>query len=380
MKKLLLFIIISIQVGVAQQFNSVFNQILQHNQELKAIRALNQTRVLSAKDKLIPANPEFQQEFKENNNYEIGLTQRFQFPTFYYHQYKKLKLTQKQQRILYKATRQRLLETAKIFIYKYGYLTQQIELLKNRFAKATQRHQFFETLLAEGEISQLAFNQSAIHKVKYENQLSDLKQQLVAVSQKLTVLNGGKQLDLDNFAKSVDLNLVNTQNLKQRYLTQNPQFQLQQVNQQLAHKNTTITKYKWLPDFRIGVHKEKESDPMLHYGISIPLWKNKNRVDRAQAAQNYHTANKQFTKQSVISKIDQLLAQYELVKKQHHTNLRLKKQLNSKKLLEKRLKTEEISIIEFFNELEKLYAFEDELAKTKLDLQILIVKMTSFQL
>jgi len=376
MKKIFLILtIFGLNILFAQQMEDALSEILKNNQELKAISEMNKLEVLNAKNELIPDNPELEQEFRENNNYEIGITQSFQFPTFYYHQYKNVQLTKKQQEAIYRATKVRILEEAKIGIFKLSYLENQTKIQEERLENATQLASYFIKMLNEGEITQLELNQAKIHKIAFDNQLQNLHIEKAEVVESLKLLNGGNDVNLSIIEYSK--NQLNIKNLKDEYLEKNPDLAIEQINQQIADRHTKIAKYGWLPDFKLGVHKEKESDPMLHYGISIPLWKNRNHVNRAKANQRYNATNLQYTKQSVVSKFDQLGLQFSIL--QNKLNLNLSLDLNTKELLEKSLKAGEISSIEYFTELENLYEFEDELLKTKLDLEVVKVKLTSFK-
>ncbi len=363
----------------AQSFDGMVGRILENNQELKAIRSMNRLEVLQAKNEMLPENPELEHEFKENNNYEIGVTQSFRFPTFYYHQYKNLQLTRAQQKAVFAAARLRILEEAGEYLHRLAYLNSQITVQKERLEKASRLLRYFEKQLAQGESTQLAVNEAKIYRIGYENRLSDLLAQMNEVKHHLKVLNGGISLSSGfQSMRSVSAEL-DTSDLKADYLINNPALALEAVNQQIAARNTKIARQSWLPDFQIGVHREKETGPLLHYGISLPLWKNKNKCDRAKAARNYHESNQLHIQQSISSQIDRLLEEYRLLKIKYNTNLKLQQSLNSEELLLKSMQLGEISVIDYFTELEKLYSFEDDLRKTKRDLQIVKVKLTSFR-
>jgi len=382
MKKiyLILIILLGSNVLLAHTSDEILNQVLENNQELIALRELNKLTILNAKKDLLPENPELEQEFKEKDNFEIGITQAFQFPTYYYHQYKSLQLTREQQATVFQAARQKIIEETKINLHKLAFLEYQIKQQQTRLKKADQFQKFFNVLLEEGEISQLTLNQAKIHKIEYQNLLTDLLNRKTTIKKSLQILNGGKSLKTGEINFSEPVKLISTNNLKDDYLRHNPELQLKKINHQIAESDTKIAKYNWLPNFRIGVHQEKEAGPFLHYGISIPLWKNKNKVARAKASQNYSQATRHQSEISVEAEIDQLLAQYEATEKKYQSNLHLQKNLNSEQLLEKSLRAGEISAIEYFTELEKLYRFEDQLQQTKLDLKLLIVRLISFRI
>ncbi|MBN2281065.1 MAG: TolC family protein [Candidatus Marinimicrobia bacterium] len=372
---LLIFILCGTNFLLARQLEDILSEILENNQELKAISAMNKLEILNAKNELLPENPALEQEFHENDNYEIGITQSFQFPTFYYHQYKNLQMTKAQQEAIYKATKVRILEEAKINLYSLNYLLNQIRIQKKRLEDANQLTSHFEKLLTQGEITQLELNQAKIHQVSYDNSLRDLLIQKAEVSETLKMLNGG--IEVESHVIQYQEPTLEIESLKEDFLQNNPDLAIETINQQIAARNTKIAKYEWLPYFRIGVHKGKESDPMLHYGISIPLWKNRNRIKRAKAVQLYNNANLEYTTQSVASEFNKLASEYKLLQQKLQQNLKL--HLNSHELLEKSLEVGEISSIEYFTEIENLYEFEDHISKTNLDLEIVKVKLTSFK-
>lgn len=382
MKKLLIILTIIFVNNLFAQNNidDILYTILKNNHELQAIRQLNKFEILQAKDELIPENPEFEQEFQENNNYEIGITQRFQFPNYYYHQYKNLQLTKEQQQSIYMAAKQKVLEKAKITIFTLQYLEKQIKIQESRLKNAKLLDAYFTKMLDEGEITQLQSNQVKIHKTSFENQLNEFLSEKIEMVETLKTLNGGLDIDLNISEFSSDIPVVNIKKIEQDYLAKNPTLKIEQINQQIANRNFQIAKYSWLPDFNIGVHTDKESNTNLHYGISIPLWKNRNKINRAKAGQRYQEANLKHTEASLTSEFRSLTTQYSLLSSSYKTYTMIKQALNSKELLEKSLREQEISSIEYFTELENLYNFEDNFLKARLDLEIVITRLTSFQL
>ncbi|MFP4546564.1 MAG: TolC family protein [Fidelibacterota bacterium] len=378
-KVYLILTIFAVNFLFGQSYDEMVSQILENNRELKALRSMNRVEILRAKNELLPENPALKHEFKENDNYEIGITQSFRFPTFYYHQYKNLQLTKAQQKAVFEAARLKILEEAGGHLYHLAFLERQISIQKNRLDKASRLLDYFEKMMTEGESTQLAVNQAKIHKINYKNQLTDLLVQKNDVESQLKVLNGGSELKINLEIADQFSAIIDTTNLRSDYLQKNPALKLESLNHAIAMRNTKIAKQSWLPDFRIGVHREKETGPLFHYGISLPLWKTKNKGHRAKAARNAHQANQLQKQHSVTAKINRLLEQYRLLKLQYDTNLELKQSLNSEELLTKSLEVEEISAIEYFTELEKLYNFEDEFRKTRLGLQIVIVQLTSFR-
>ena len=360
--------------------DDLLTQILENNQELIVLKQFNQLEKLNAKNELIPNNPEFEYSYKENGNYEAGITQSFQFPTYYYHQYKNMQLTKEQQKTIYQVAKMKVLEEAKIYISKLIFFEKQLKIQKIRLNNAEKLNHYFEKLLSEGEITQLTLNQSKLHRINYKNKLSDLSADKNEILNSLKLLNGNKKLDVSitDFPKL--LKLANSNILQQEYLKNNPLLELEKINQEISNRNLKIAKYSWLPDFRLGVHTDKEKNTNLHYGISIPLWKNSNKINRAKVNQRYQEENLKYSKQIITSEIKNLFKTYLIMNEKYNKNLELNNTINSKALLEQSLKVQEISAIEYFNELETLFQFEDDFLKSRLGLDILETKLTSFRL
>ncbi|MCF7886529.1 MAG: TolC family protein [Candidatus Marinimicrobia bacterium] len=383
MKKIqsILILLIIFTIAYSQEsFDRHLNQILQNNPELKAVEQKGQSSIYNSKDKLLPLDPDLEYKFKENDNYEAGITQKLKFPSYYFLQYRAYKLTKEQQQLVQDAFVVKLLEEAAIKFNWLIYLDKQIEIQEDRMQRADSLNKLFKQQLQQGEISQLPFNRSKLHLLEYKTSLKDLREKRKEVLQNLIKLNGGQKLEfnLENYQPVLSFPKFN--DYKEKYCKRDPEIKLAQLNSDLSSKNLQIAKHQWLPDFKIGVHTDKMKNANMHFGISIPLWKERNRVKQAKVDLNSQEYNEKNIITTRESELKNLYSEYKKCKHQYFEYKNILNKDRTLELLEKSFESGEISAINYYQEIEKLYQYQDKLRQLRRDIAILEVILENYKL
>ena len=385
MKKLksILFIVMLFNINFMfsqQNINNLLNQIAQNNPELKAIKENRNSSTYKSRGKLIPLDPEFEYKAKENNNYETGITQKLKFPSYYFLQYDTYKLTKKQQELIFNTFFIDLLTEASLNINKLIYLDKQINIHKNRKDNAKKLLKFFNKKLKQGETNQLAVNKAKLHLLKYETLLEELLAKKNTTLNELTRLNGGKKIDFDINSYQIIPGFQEFSKYKNEYFEHHPEAKLARINLNLANKRLKVAKHQWLPDFKVGVHTESDGNLKMHFGISIPLWQQFNHVNKARADYNKQVYKKEDKITAITTKLKQLYQNYKTSKDNYNQYLKILDQDNTRQLLRKSLKEGEISAINYYQEIAKLYQFQDKLQTLRFNMLQNVIRLRDYEL
>lgn len=361
-------------------FAESLNQILNNNPELKAIQQEGKSVVYESLNALLPNDPELEYKVKENDNYEAGITQKLKFPSYCLLQHKAYNLTKKQQRLVTDVFVVELLAETRINLIRLIYLNHQIEVQSNRVKMAASSNNFLEQKLERGEVNRLAVNRSRLHLLHAENRLAELKEKKESTKQILNRLNGGQELDFSENNYPEISALPGFDDYKVEYFTAHPRIKLVGIKSELSHRKLKLARHQWLPDFKVGIHTDKSRDPKMHFGISIPLWKERNRVKKARANFNSQKYNQRDILTSSETKLKSLFSKYKILKDQYFAYKETLRGDNTLELLKKSLDAGEISAINYFQEVEKNFKYQDKLQELRKDIAILDTQLYNYKL
>ena len=148
----------------------------------------------------------------------------------------------------------------------------------------------------------------------------------------------------------------------------------------MANKRLKVAKHQWLPDFKVGVHTESDGNLKMHFGISIPLWQQFNHVNKARADYNKQVYKKEDKITAITTKLKQLYQNYKTSKDNYNQYLKILDQDNTRQLLRKSLKEGEISAINYYQEIAKLYQFQDKLQTLRFNMLQNVIRLRDYEL
>jgi len=147
---------------------------------------------------------------------------------------------------------------------------------------------------------------------------------------------------------------------------------------ELSEKQENLNYAMSLPKFKAGYMSEftaGQDFQGVSFGISIPLWENKNKIKYAklktEAIQNYESANKLQYYNSLKSLHSTAIALQKSVN-EYETNLQT---FNNSELLYKTLEKGEIDLINYIMELSFYYESYSNLLEMKRELQKTVAQM-----
>lgn len=288
------------------------------------------------------------------NQTDIVVTQSFDFPTVYG---KKSQLADQQilQADLYlKSANQSLLLEAKKICIELVYRNKlQIPLAKRK--EATEKWlAHFKKKLESGDGTILDVNKAEIQLLEIKKQFLENASLIAKLNEQLTSLNGGNSLIFNDVAYFdvpviADFETLEKENEAQDYLRKT----LEQ-DKVIAQKQIDVSKALALPKMEVGYHYQGilgQTYNGIHTGISLPLWESKNRVKLEKAKMTFaETALTEHTNEHYYE-IKQLYGRYESLKSILGDYEKLNKSVEPIKLLDKALSAGQISVLEYFVEL-----------------------------
>ncbi|SFF48389.1 TolC family protein [Sunxiuqinia elliptica] len=355
--------VLSQAVYAQNNVDEFLSLVEQNNQELKAAYKLMEAQQMGFQTGLTPDNPSIEyghfpgKQEEIGNKTTYGISQSFDFPTVYSVR-KKLANDQSQlSEYEYQLFRQAKLLEAQLGFYQYAFLLKKQRILQKRLEHAEQLYQSYQTKFERGNASVLDVNKARIQylKTKSNNQL--LVQELDAQQRDLQLLSGQTPDTLvivsnpANELPSLETVLSDMQQLQ-------PEVRYLQQAQQVADRQIKLAKQNWLPELELGYESEKAGDGTyrgVRGGLSIPLWKDKNKVKQAKAQAIFEEQRYSSRLSSLVSETQKRYKQAEELNKIWKEYDQTLKEAANIGFLDKALQLGHLSVIDYFNELAFYY-------------------------
>lgn len=288
------------------------------------------------------------------NQTDIVVTQSFDFPTVYG---KKNQLADQQilQADLYlQAANQALLLEAKMICIELVYRNKlQIPLAKRKEATEKWLAQF-NRKLETGDGTILDVNKAEIQLLEIKKQFLENASFIAKLNEQLTSLNGGTAITFKDEAYFDVPVIADFNTLVKEIEAQDFLRKTLEQDKIIAQKQIEVSKALALPKMEVGYHYQGilgQTYNGFHTGISLPLWESKNRVKLEKAKMIFaETALTDHTNDHYYE-IKQLYGRYESLKSILVDYEQINKSADPIKLLDKALAAGQISVLEYFVEM-----------------------------
>ena len=288
------------------------------------------------------------------NQTDIVVTQSFDFPTAYG---KKNALANQlgiQADLYLRTVNQELLLEAKKICIELVYRNKlQVPLTKRKEATEKWLGQF-KKKLESGDGTILDVNKAEIQLLEIRKQFFENASFIAQLNEQLTGLNGGIAItfsDVQYFDIPViaDFETLEKEIEEQDYIRKS----LEQ-DKVIAQKQIDVSKALALPKMEVGYHYQGilgQTYNGIHTGISLPLWESKNRVKLEMAKMTFaETALTDHTNEHYYE-IKQLHGRHKSLKSILSDYEKLNHSVEPIKILDKALAEGQISVLEYFVEL-----------------------------
>ena len=379
---------LSLSVQAQSNLQEVLQSVAINNLSLKAQNQYIETQRIGYKTELNLANPEFEYENSfsdtEGKPYEILISQSFDFPTVYWHKnkIKKAKIANLDN-LLHESRQEILLGAQKICLSLIYQNKLKLELVK-RYENAQKLVSFFQKKLAQGDANILEMNKVKIVLLNTKNQMQLCNTRIANLNEELKLINGGKPIEYKTDTYPEFALEENYSKLEMQVLNGTPGLNTMKANKDIASKEIALAKNQSLPKFSLG-YRYINSDISkaangFKFGISIPLWENRNKV--------------KYAKLKEMSQESQFLAQEKIILsdlRKHYQNYQgLKASLaeyrvilegsNMNVLLQKALDYGQISSIEYFMESIYFYDSYDTYLEIEKEYNLALANLLKYQI
>lgn len=366
MKKLSIILLASFAALTiqAQSIDDVLKTIEGNNPEIKAAKALYDARLAESRmdNSLGNTSVNYERMFgTESNDEETGkltVTQEFDFPTLYITRSKLNKEKYESYRTEYVETRQNVMLQAKLLCMDLIMLNRQRELINERLANINKLKDIYDRRMDSRDVTLLELNKIKMQQMDEEAALTMNTNERNSVIRQLCALNGGEDIateigydkeiqplpDYRTFADEAtdaDATLLKTR---------------QEMN--VANRELSVAKNRWLPTLGLSYIREMHATDATNgfeIGVSLPLLNNNRNVKKAKAYKSYAMWQLEKVNSEVRNNIQR---DYDEAKNLWETlgNYDIKIVYDNIDLLNKALDAKQISMIEYFTELNSLYS------------------------
>ncbi|MBU1368270.1 MAG: TolC family protein [Bacteroidetes bacterium] len=390
MKKIILFNLLLLMVLGLQAQNSievVIAEIEKNNTTLMALKKRSEAETIGNKSGITIPDPEAEFNYlwgspgNIGNRTDFSIKQSMDFPTAYRFKNQISDLKNEQVLLEYQKALYAIRLQAKKLCFDVIYYNALIEELTRRESHARQIAQSYQTKFDTGETNILEYNKAQLNLLNASKTLESKEVELNAQLAELSRLNGGIKIEMNEkkfqpvmLASGFDQWILQAEQ-------QNPMLAWIKKEIEISRKQESLNKAMGFPKLQAGYMSESlvgEQFQGVTFGLSIPLWENKNRVKYAKAnslaLESLATDNKlQFYTQlkalyNKAADLQQNVAGYREGLSQYYNTAFLKTALDKG----------EISLINYINEFSFYYESINNLLVTERELSKLNAELNQF--
>jgi len=363
----LIFLFI-VQVSGGQTVDECLKSIEANNPRLKAARKLQEKKTVQAHTGIYP------KPFSVNYGYfpdnktvvdqkqTLNATQSFHLPGVY----KKMGLLAGDKEdvasLEFQKIRKDLLSRARQMMIRMVYLGKRYERLEMRLRYARRQYEGIRKKAEAAGATLIDQNKARLHLLRVQRTINQNVIERERLREQLMALNGQKPLDLrlNEYPAFPDL-MQDT--LLARKMQQLPSLSIARREMQVADRQLDLQRALNGPELKVGYGAEivgNSSFRGMVVGASIPLWTNKNKVQTARLKNEYRQLDYESRLMEIRSE----------TRKQYKTSVSLKEdldawrstldELQSVEVLQKSLKMDQISLLDYYREVQYYYGVFDE--------------------
>lgn len=376
--------VLNAQTTVEQLLRSIET----NNSTLKVLREQTNADKLENRTGLTLPNPEVSVEYlwgkpaEIGNQFDYSITQSFDFPTAYAHRSQASKMKNTQVDIAYQREKNAILIEVLTIYANWKHNTAVKEQSEKRLQHAQDLFDAYQKLLDNGETTILEYNKARLNLLSTQKTTTLNEADVEMLTAELQRLNGGLPLEFslgNEPAATLPFDFEDWfENLKENSTV----FALLRQDVALSQRKEKLRLAENLPKLTVGYYSEHILSERLRgvqAGISIPLWEGKNTIKQQRARTNALIARYEDTELQLKNSL----------KSQYNKALKLQKLLdeyktmidvsNDEVLLKKSLNRGQISLITYLQELEAYYDIQDEYMNTRLEYELIVLGIISYE-
>ncbi|HET6243723.1 MAG: TolC family protein [Bacteroidetes bacterium] len=379
----------AIKAEAQSNMDTLLYNIAENNLTIAANRQYLDAEKLHFKTGLSLYNPDINYDYMigspstAGNQTDFTISQAFDFPTAYIKRKKVSELQIQNTEFQFIETQQNVLLEAKAICIELIYRNKlHLELLKRK-ENSENLLNYYKTRLKKGDGTVLEVNKVQLQGIEINKNFQQNLSFINQLNQKLTALNGGKQIVFTDTLYPLLPPIPGFEQLEDEIEKNDPKRKFLELEKLIGQKQLELSKALALPKMETGYHYQGilgQKFQGVHFGITIPIWENKNTVKTQQARLIFKELLVQEHRNEHYHEIKQLYENYknlEITLKEYQTFFLT---LNNTDLLNKALAFGQISTIEYFLELSYYNNSFDEYLKTEKEYHQVLVQLFKFRL
>ena len=350
------------------QEGAVLRSVEEKNKELQTLRKQGEARKLENRTGLTLSAPEVGFDYLWGSPSEIGsrkdfnVTQRFDLSTIVG---SKRALSDARNRMvdeLYGVERRRLLLQVRFLCVNMVYNNIRLQEMNRRLADADELAKVYASRLAKGDANVLEYNKAQLNRLLAAGRVRQVEVDAESLLSELVLLNGGDSIHFDAEQYEPISLPENQDSFYAEVEANNPQLHYAMAEVECGERQLRLNRTDALPTLSAGYMGEWVSDENYQgatFGLSIPLWTNKNKVKQSKAAVVALTSQLDDVRTQLRVKVVALYkktAELRLLAEEYRNMLM---RYNSQELLKKSLDAGQISLLEYLTEVTLYYEAVD---------------------
>lgn len=383
----LLLTLFSAGAWAQQSESSVISAVERNSPELVASRALLEAQISETRtgntlpDPEVGYNHQWGTSVAAGESDEFTASQGFDFPTAYIHRSRAAKSKAAGYRARYDAQRMETVLRAKLLIREIAYLQAQMSLQRLRYDDAMHAARLVEKRAEAGQTTAIEENKIRMQSVSAENALRRTEMALKTAKIQLSVLSGGFFPQDGTVTPDALPELPPLEQAMRKALENDPSLTASRADITTASAEKKLATSMALPKFNAG-YKYSASDGLKFNGVtagmSIPIFQSRGTVKLARARMAESESNMENIRTSISADIATKHAQATALLEMEKAYSKDGVGADRSGLLKKALEAGQISILEYFVELETVYRNTEEYNDISYEYSVLNIQLNKY--
>ena len=356
----------------AQSIQDVLQQIESNNPALKQAESMLEASKYESSAKAGLDDPEMEVNYlfganEPGRRYDFKFTQSFDFGSI---SGKRARLRESESELYqteYLDGRMKILADAEQCCIDIVYLRSLEELLNEHIGAAEDLKTAVSRKVSLGDAANMDLSRTTLHLSALKSRLESAKDERSALENHLKALNGGHTVEFDEGSlRALPAEILPpVQEYLDNAVRNNPSIRFAQALVNVNEAGLKLDKSAWAPKLTLGYMAEiaqREGYRGITMGISLPLWSNSSNVQKSRARLAASKYQELDTRNEILEKLGSMYQRMETFRESARQSWEAIDQAAQKKFLSKAKDYGEISIIQFFQEMDLYYeAYESAL-------------------
>lgn len=382
-----ILILVSFPATPQASLDSLMIRVVNHNRTLGTASQYFETVQTGSKRNFYLENPEVGFAYlwgsptELGNRTDLGVSQSFAFPTVYSNRSRLSKAeVEKASQILASIKIEKLLEAKQLWIEKV-YLNKEIKVLSERMDELEQVSSYYQLQYDSGEISKLSLNKALLMRATLTAEREKILAESEIIQSKINHITGNNPVEImDSMYYLINMDLQDSV-IKESLMDPLYQAYLSEVDRLNFQKK--LTRATGMPKIRTGYYSEKVNEVSFkgfQLGLTIPLWENSNKIKHASGeiltaemeADKFRTAE--------VARIMQFYTRFMTYLRQVEQLSEVLDVANDPGLLSLAVQTGEISMIEYYYEIDLYYRVRHDFLLAEKELHLVEAELNKYGL